>query len=332
MIHSANHQAGPGCCGLGQRRALVPSSTRSTPSLGRTRPSIETFRRRTPVPSVLSVTTVRATAEKAAVETEGGESSIPAIGNTARTIVDLVSHGTLSTVSEDGSPLGTFVTYVLDRKGQPILRLRSSAVHTQNLLRSPRCSLFVQPEDLPARRLARVSLLGSVTKLSEDEEPFFRESHAKVHGEAVGVDAVRKDDLLYRLKVDDCFYVGGFGSSKCAESVGGEAYAEAELDPLRTAAAEIVSQWNKERAEDIVRICKQESGVSLQQLSYAELMWIDRLGMYIDYYTDSGEHSTLRVPFPRPVEDERDARSIITMTAQLAWERDRNYIPIIPPL
>lgn len=61
-------------------------------------------------------------------------------------------------------------------------------------------------------------------------------------------------------------------------------------------------------------------------------MWIDRLGMYIDYYTVSGEHSTLRVAFPRVVEDDRDARSIITMTAQLAWERDRNYIPIVPPL
>ena len=73
----------------------------------------------------------------------------------ARTIVALVTHGALATVGEDGVPLGTYASYVLDGEGQPILRLRRDAVHTANLLRDPRCSLFVQPEDMPARLLAR---------------------------------------------------------------------------------------------------------------------------------------------------------------------------------
>lgn len=80
----------------------------------------------------------------------------------ARTIVALVTHGALATVGEDGVPLGTYASYVLDGEGQPILRLRRDAVHTANLLRDPRCSLFVQPEDMPARLLARATLIGQV--------------------------------------------------------------------------------------------------------------------------------------------------------------------------
>lgn len=40
----------------------------------------------------------------------------PSIAETAKTIVSTVNHGTLSTLSEDGTPLGTFVEYVLDKK------------------------------------------------------------------------------------------------------------------------------------------------------------------------------------------------------------------------
>ena len=83
----------------------------------------------------------------------------------ARTIVDLMTHGTLATVGEDNIPLGTYASYVLDSQGQPILRLRQEAVHTANLLRNPQCSLFIQPDDMPARILARATLIGKVGTL-----------------------------------------------------------------------------------------------------------------------------------------------------------------------
>lgn len=92
-----------------------------------------------------------AEAPVASSSTQTQVSQRPTAAETARTIVDLVTYGTVSTVGEDGVPLGTYVSYVLDRSGRPILRLRNDAVHTANLLREPRCSLFVQPGDLPAR-------------------------------------------------------------------------------------------------------------------------------------------------------------------------------------
>ena len=87
----------------------------------------------------------------------------PCNAEVARTIVDLMTHGTLSTAGEDQIPLGTYASYVLDSQGQPILRLRKEAVHTTNLLRNPQCSLFIQPDDMPARILARATLIGKVS-------------------------------------------------------------------------------------------------------------------------------------------------------------------------
>lgn len=60
---------------------------------------------------------------------------------------------------------------------------------------------------------------------------------------------------------------------------------------------------------------------------YAELLWLDRLGMYIRSEVAGSAPAVVRVPFYRPVLDERDARSVITMAAQIAWERDRSYTP-----
>ena len=51
-------------------------------------------------------------------------------------------------------------------RGHPLLRLRDDAVHKANLEREPRCSLFVQPQDCPARMLARVTLIGKVAFVS----------------------------------------------------------------------------------------------------------------------------------------------------------------------
>jgi hypothetical protein len=56
---------------------------------------------------------------------------------------------------------------------------------------------------------------------------------------------------------------------------------------------------------------------------YAELLWVDRLGLYIRAELLEQPPSVVRVPFYRPVLDERDARSVMTMAAQLAWEQVR---------
>ncbi len=58
-------------------------------------------------------------------------------------------------------------------------------------------------------------------------------------------------------------------------------------------------------------------GTAFEDMSYAELLWVDYLGVYVKTASQEGVVETLRVPFIRPVHDERDARSLLTMMAQV---------------
>jgi len=262
----------------------------------------------------------------------GALASAPSSAETARTIVDLVAHGTLCTSNEDGLPLGTYVTYVLDSEGQPILRLRAGAVHTRNLQKESKCSLFVQPGEHPARLLARVTLMGYVQPVDADVAAQAADLHQQLHQGGVGVDAPQDSDIYYRLIVNKCFYVGGFSGASSAESLSSEAYKTAEPDPLRTIASSLVNFWNSERPEDVLRIAANQTAAAFDDLAAAELLWVDRLGAYIKA-AEAGKSAaeTVRVSFLREVEDERDLRSTLTMLAQVAWEADRTYQPVFKP-
>lgn len=258
----------------------------------------------------------------------------PSSAETARTIVDLVAHGTLCTLGEDGVPLGTYVSYVLDASGQPILRLRADAVHTANLKRDAKCSLFVQPGEHPARLLARVTLIGAVEPVSAELAESAAAAHNTLHAGGMGVDAPQPTDLYYRLAVDRCFYVGQLSGGSAAEVIPGDAYRAAETDPLRTCAASLAAYMNAEREEDVLRISCHEAGVAFEDMAWAEMLWVDRLGIYLRAGRQDGSApQDIRVPFVRPVEDEREARSALTMMAQVAWEAQRPYTPqaVAPP-
>lgn len=274
----------------------------------------------------------RAAACAAAAVGVGADSPKPSAAETARTIVDLVAHGTLCTVGDDGVPLGTYVSYVLDEGGQPILRLRADAVHTANLARTPQCSLFVQPGEHPARLLARVTLIGGVAPVDEDVAARAAELHGTLHAGGMGVDAPQPEDLYFRLNVDRCFYVGQLSGASAAEAITGSEYRAADADPLRTCAAVLAEQMNSARLDDVMRIASRALGASFEDLAYAELLWVDRLGVYLQAVGQDGGAGALRVPFAREIADERDARSALTMMAQVAWEAERPYNPVAAPI
>jgi len=252
----------------------------------------------------------------------------PSAAETARTVVDLVAHGTLCTVGEDGIPLGTYVSYVLDSEGQPILRLRSDAVHTANLQGDPQCSLFVQPGEYPARLLARVTVIGKVEPVSEDVADTAAELHNTLHAGGVGVDAPQDSDIYCRLVVEKCFYVGQLSGNSAADVISGTEYREAEADPLRTIASSLVEQMNSNRLEDVMRISSHALSISFEDLYFSELLWVDRLGAYLKAVGQDGSSKILRVPFAREVEDDRGVQSALTMMAQYSWEIERPYNPV----
>lgn len=50
----------------------------------------------------------------------------------------------------------------------------------------------------------------------------------------LGVDAYRDTDVIFRLVVDECFYVGGMGTNSDAETIAAEEYRYREAAGLRS--------------------------------------------------------------------------------------------------
>ncbi len=120
----------------------------------------------------------------------GSSPSAPSPAETARTIMHLCNEGTLSTITASGAPLGTPIAYTLDaNSGQPVMHVAAGSLESQNLERQPSCSLLVQPNAYPARRVAAVAMQGSARPVEgEASEP--------------GMSS-------YALELDSCLYFGG---------------------------------------------------------------------------------------------------------------------------
>src|SRR6201997_1456681 len=73
----------------------------------------------------------------------------PSHAERIRTLISLVSVGTLSTLSRKhlGFPFGSLMPFALDPAGRPLFLISNMAMHTQNLKADPRCSLFVTQAD-----------------------------------------------------------------------------------------------------------------------------------------------------------------------------------------
>lgn len=152
----------------------------------------------------------------------------PADAQLARDLVARTKTATLSTLStrEDGSvyPFGSLVAAAVDARGFPLLLLSSLAEHTKNLVASPHASLLfadhVSEDPLAG---ARVTLIGDVTRVTDDEVPVVRAAYLERHP-AAATYAGFKDFAFYRLEVAEIRMVAGFGRMgwiDVAEYVGG---------------------------------------------------------------------------------------------------------------
>ena len=169
-------------------------------------------------------------------------------------------------------------------------------------------------------------------QLDEESALAAAERHQDLHPFGIGVDAPQETDLYFSLHVHKCFYVGGMGANSAAELLTKEEYVAAQPDCLREHAAFLVEQHNQQRAEDVLRICSCACSVRIDEMEHAQLLWIDTLGLYAFAKLIRRDGFVIRVPFLRPVTEERDARSTLTMLAQVAWEKERSYTPVMPEL
>lgn len=280
-----------------------------------------------------------AAAETTPVISQEGEASEkadrPTVAEFARTVMALADDGSLCTIyKEQGIPLGTHVAFVLDAIGRPILALPQHSLALEDLKANSRCSLHVQVE-LPGMQKPQVTICGHAT-LPEDAATAMRFELAwsRKQGADEGASSSEALPALWQLSVEKLLVAADVDQEPAW--IHADEYLEADADPLKDVAHKIVEDVNREHWQDLPRFCHAFAGID-DEVEDANLIWVDRLGLDLRVWlrssaADVPEVREVRIPFAREAADEREARSSITMMAQVSWEKERNYTPKMPSL
>lgn len=242
----------------------------------------------------------------------GDPGSFPADAELARTLVAGARQATLCTLTAEGYPYGSVVSYAVDDAGLPLLLISELAEHTVNARVDDRVSLLVtaptarQSDPLGS---ARLTLLGRLQRVDNQTAP--RAPYLERHPYAASyVDF--SDFSFWRLEVENCRFVGGFGHMSW---VAAAAYRSAAVDPLAGDAEGIISHMNEDHADASLQYVTALAG--LADASAATMVGIDRYGVTVRAQTPGGPRLA-RVAFPEPLQSADQARATLIRLLQQA--------------
>ncbi|CAM9838638.1 unnamed protein product [Pylaiella littoralis] len=223
--------------------------------------------------------------------------------------------GVLSTNSRtlDGYPSGSVVGFSLDDKGRPLFAFSSMSSHTGDLAADSRVSLTVTSSTFKGAADGRVSLIGDVNKVPDEDLSSVREIYKKKHPKAYWVDF--GDFRLMRMDTIKAMrFVGGFAM---AGDINPEEYLTTAPDPVAEFSAPILKHMNDDHPETTVAMIKHYITGDIELVS-AQISAVDRLGMYVVVGMPDGQSGKLRLPFPRPAESRKDVKTLIVEMTQAA--------------
>lgn len=215
----------------------------------------------------------------------------------ARTLIAAANVGALATLTADGDPWGSIVTYGLLGDGAPVLCVSQLAEHGRNLEGDPRASLVVSAPLDEAYPLAggRVTVAGRAQRPRGDEAArAAREAHLAAVPSAelyIGFG----DFSLWLLRVQRVRWVGGYGRMASADA---DAYAAAERDPVAAAAAGAVTHLNEDHADALLEMALAFTGYD--DATAATCTAADRYGLDLMIETPRGR-APARVGYAEPV-------------------------------
>ncbi|XP_062177700.1 glutamyl-tRNA reductase-binding protein, chloroplastic isoform X7 [Alnus glutinosa] len=231
----------------------------------------------------------------------------------SRTIMELASVGTLSTLTEENWPLGIGVRFAVDEEGTPVLCLNAS---NRQFSIDKRSSLHVQQLEQCGLRTTQCTIQGSLDK--PEDRMVLKQLHSlwkKRFGEEVD------EDLIYVVAVERVLQIENFEDCVWVTS---SDYKNAQPDPLRDFAEKLVNDINTNNMEDVNRFCNIYVDLDFQ-VSEAKVIWVDRLGFDMRLFSPQKGVFEARVPFPSEVMDEKGAKSTFNCMSQLAWEVEKNF-------
>lgn len=231
----------------------------------------------------------------------------------ARTIVAAANLATLATLSRDGHPWGSLVSYGTLPDGSPVLCLSSLAEHGRNLPRDARASLVVAatPGDGDPLDSGRVTLAGTAYVPEGIELEDAREAHLAA---VPGADAYMGygDFTIWVLRVERVRWVGGFGRM---DSTNAEAYASAEPDPVAASAPYAVAHLNEDHDDALLDMGRALAGYT--DATAARCTGADRYGLDLVVHTPRGR-APVRVEFAAPITVANGLRSATVELARRA--------------
>ena len=191
--------------------------------------------------------------------------------------------------------------YASDDRGRPVFFISSMAMHTHNLLRNPRASLFIAQPDASEDPLgaARLTLVGEAAKVAAEQ---VRELYLSRYENAKYWQDY-SDFAYYRLEVSGVYFIGGFGVMGW---VSAEDYAGAPPDPLAQGAPGIIRHMNQDHADALGLIARHFAGEPADQ---AAITAVDRLGFHLRLKSGDRFHGQ-RIAFLREVNSPEDARAV----------------------
>ncbi len=238
----------------------------------------------------------------------------PSHAERARTLAYVGRVGSLSTCSQKrpGWPFGSVMPYALDAQGRPNYLISSMAMHTQNIAADPRGSLLIMQSaaDGDVLGASRVTLMGEIARVAEDERPKIRELYLASYPNAeYWVDF--EDFSFYQMDILDVYYVGGFGVMGW---VSAEDYLAAVPDPLADAGGAIISHMNTDHEQALLLLARVQAKI---EGSSAQMTAVDRLGFQVRLKTADGMRGT-RIAFSREVTDSEEAREVLVEMVKVA--------------
>jgi heme iron utilization protein len=233
----------------------------------------------------------------------------PTHGERARTLLASLSTGTLCTLSPDGYPHGSYVTFAL-QEGDPVFLVSTLATHTKQLMRDPRSSLMAHEATHPDPLAnGRVTLLGRCAKLDAPAEA--REAYLAAHpGAAYYADF--KDFAFWKLAVEQVRYIGGYGRMSWVEI---DDWRGAAPDPLAPHVRGIVDHMNEDHADACVAYAR--AFTRARDASEAEMTGIDRYGFELSVATERGPRPA-RIAFEQEITTPEQARKALVKLVHAA--------------
>ena len=227
----------------------------------------------------------------------------PSAAEEARTIAASTNIATLASLTADGDPWASFVTYGLDG-GAPVLCLSNLAEHGRNLKGDPRASVSIVAPATEGDPLAngRITLAGVVESPSGDEHAVARQAHLDaVPAAKYYVDY--SDFTLWVLRVQRVRWVGGYGRM---DSASAEDYAAAQPDPVKPTAAGAIGHLNADHAAALAVMARTLGGYP--DTLDATCTGADRYGLDLRLTTERGVAYT-RIGYATPIDSMDELRA-----------------------